>query len=250
MKIAIDGPAASGKSTLGEALARQLGYLYFDTGVMYRAITLAAIQRQIDVYDEIALTALAQRVLIEVTPPNVNDGRQYTVWLDSIDVTWLLREPRIDANVSIPSTYQGVRAEMVRQQRQIADKGNVVMVGRDIGTVVLPNADLKIYLDASVEERAMRRHQESLRRGEISDYPSVLAAMRRRDQLDSSRASSPLQPAQDAVIIDSTGRTVASIIAEVKQIIANKQAYISAAASDSAAGGNKANRKMGTTAVS
>ncbi|MCL4504646.1 MAG: (d)CMP kinase [Chloroflexi bacterium] len=239
MKIAIDGPAASGKSTLGEALARQLNYLYFDTGVMYRAITLAAIQRQIDLHDEIALTALAQQATIEVTPPSVNDGRQYTVWLDGVDVTWLLREPRIDVNVSIPSTYPGVREEMVRQQRWIADKGNVVMVGRDIGTVVLPDADLKIYLDATVEERAMRRHQESLRRGEISDYLSVLSAMRQRDLLDSSRESSPLQPALDAVIIDSTGRTSASIIAEVNQIIINRRAYVGMAASDSADDGDK-----------
>lgn len=223
MKIAIDGPAASGKSTLGEAIARELGYLYFDTGVMYRAITLAAIQRKIDVHDDAALTMLAQQVTIEVTPPTINDGRQYTVWLDGTDVTWQLREPLIDASVSIPSTYPGVRAEMVRQQRLIAGRGDVVMVGRDIGTVVLPDADLKIYLDATVEERAMRRHQESLNRGEASDYQSVLSAMRKRDQLDSSRESSPLLPAPDAVIIDSTGRSIASIIAAVKHIITGRQ---------------------------
>ncbi len=220
MKIAIDGPAASGKSTLGEALAARLGYLYFDTGVMYRAITLAAIQQHIDIRDEAALNALARQVNIEVTPPHVHDGRQYSVWLNGTDVTWQLRQPQIDANVSIPSTYPGVRQEMVRQQRLIAEKGNVVMVGRDIGTVVLPDADLKIYLDATVEERAMRRHRQALARSESSDYTSILAAMRKRDLLDSSREFSPLRAASDAVIIDSTGHAITEIISRVMQIIA------------------------------
>jgi cytidylate kinase len=223
MKIAIDGPAASGKSTLGAALAARLGYLYFDTGVMYRAVTLAVLQRHIDIRDMAAVTALAQQIKIEVTPPHVNDARQYTVWLDEQDVTWLLRQPDVDANVSIPSAYADVRREMVKQQRRIAERRNVVMVGRDIGTVVLPDADLKIYLDASVEERAHRRARELCMRGETVDEAQVLDAMRQRDLQDSSRAASPLMPAPDAMRIDSTHKSVDAIVDELLPLIEQRQ---------------------------
>ncbi len=222
MNIAIDGPAASGKSTLGEALAKSLAYLYFDTGVMYRAVTLAALQRGIALQDEAAITRLAQALSIEVTAAQAADTRQYTVLLDDVDVTWQIRQPQVDANVSVPSKYPGVRAEMVRQQRRIAANGNVVMVGRDIGTVVLPEADLKIYLVASVEERARRRHMEELSRGLTSNYESVLSDLRHRDHLDSTRQTSPLKPADDAVIIDSTNRTVADIAREILTWVAQK----------------------------
>jgi cytidylate kinase len=224
MKIAIDGPAASGKSTLGEALAKTLSYLYFDTGVMYRAVTLAVLQRGIDIQDEATVTSLSQTVSIEVVPAQVSDSRQYTVLLNTVDVTWQIRQPQVDANVSIPSQYPGVRTEMVRQQRRIAANGNCVMVGRDIGTVVLPNADLKIYLIASVEERARRRHQEALSHGLPSDYDDVLAELHNRDHLDSSRQTSPLRPAGDAVIIDSTNRSVADIVSEICERILRKSA--------------------------
>ena len=224
MKIAIDGPAASGKSTLGAALAQRLGYLYFDTGVMYRAVTLAVLQRHGDIKDALAVTHLAEQIKIEVTPPNhAPDARQYTVWLDGIDVTWQLRQPEIDANVSIPSAYPDVRREMVRQQRRIAGRGNVVMVGRDIGTVVLPDADLKIYLDATVEERALRRYNELIARSQPANYDQVLEAMRQRDLLDSSREASPLKPASDAIIIDSTHRPVEDILAQLEPIITRIQ---------------------------
>ncbi len=174
---------------------------------MYRAVTLAALRRGVPLRDEAAVADLARDVKIEVTPPHVGDGRQYTVWLDGADVTWELRAPEVDAGVSIVSAYAGVRVEMVRQQRRIAGQGRVVMVGRDIGTVVMPDADLKIYLDAGVEERARRRYEELRDRGEPADYEQVLAALRRRDELDSSRAHSPLRPAPDAIIIDSTRQT-------------------------------------------
>src|SRR5512140_3903838 len=134
MKIAIDGPAASGKSTLGAALAKRLGYLYFDTGVMYRAVTLAALLQRVDIGDPSAVLTIARMAQIEVNQPgNAKDDRQYTVLLDGDDVTWRLRQPDIDINVSIPSAYADVRDEMVRRQRRIAERGNVVMVGRDIG---------------------------------------------------------------------------------------------------------------------
>jgi cytidylate kinase len=136
--IAIDGPAASGKSTVGKALAERLGYLLFDTGVMYRAATLAALERGIDPGDEPAVTSVTESATIDIKPPTERDGRLYTVLLDSKDVTWAIRTPAVDANVSQVSTYAGVRRALTRQQRRIGAGGGVVMVGRDIGTVVLP----------------------------------------------------------------------------------------------------------------
>src|SRR5512138_564752 len=168
--IAIDGPAASGKSTIAEKLAADLGYLYFDTGVMYRAVTLAALQALHSVQDEQLVTEIADQVQIDVLPPRFNDGRLYDVLLDGADVTWAIRQPEVDQNVSQVSAYPGVRKAMTEQQRRIGQRGKVVMVGRDIGTVVLPEAELKIYLDASVEERARRRFEESVRRGQIATY--------------------------------------------------------------------------------
>lgn len=219
--IAIDGPAASGKSTLGAALAQKLGYLYFDTGVMYRAVTWAALKRGLDINDEQAVTQLAQELDIDVTEPTQADGRLCSVWCDGVDVTWATRTPEVDANVSAVSAYPGVRAAMVAQQRHIGQRGRVVMVGRDIGTVVLPDAPLKIYLDATAEERARRRFEEVCARGgETQSYEEILAAMKRRDAYDSSRATAPLKPAVDAVIVDSTNLDVAQVIARVEQLLA------------------------------
>lgn len=220
--VAIDGPVASGKSTVGERLARRLGYLYFDTGVMYRAVTWAALQRGIPIEDETQVTTLAQRLRIEVLPPTAEDGRQYTVLADGVDVTWAIRAPEVNAAVSIVSAYAGVREEMVRRQRLVASAGRVVMVGRDIGTVVLPDAGLKVYLDASVEERARRRWREMRARGERADYESVLMDLRRRDALDSGRTISPLRPASDAVIVDTTGLNVDQVVARVERLIRDK----------------------------
>ena len=217
--IAIDGPAASGKSTIGEALAQRLGYLYFDTGVMYRAVTWAALARGIPIADEAAVTALAERLHIDVIPPTVEDGRPYTVLADGEDVTWAIRTPEVDAHVSPVSAYAGVRQALVAQQRRIAANGRVVIVGRDIGTVVLPDADLKVYLDASVEERARRRWREMRERGETVDYEEVLAAMRRRDEMDSNRHISPLRPAADAVIVDTTGLSIEEVLARVARLV-------------------------------
>ncbi len=218
--IAIDGPAGAGKSTIGLGLARHLGFLYFDTGVMYRAVTLAALQRGIAPDDENAVSQLAENVLIEVLPPSVDDGRQYTVRLDGQDVTWAIRRPDVDAAVSVVSAFPRVRQAMVAQQRRVARDGNVVMVGRDIGTVVMPDADLKIYLDASVEARAWRRYRELESRGAPSRYADVLTSMKQRDELDTSRATSPLRPAKDAFVIDCThmdaGETLAHAIALVE----------------------------------
>ncbi len=205
--IAIDGPAASGKSTLGKRLAEHLGYLYLDTGVMYRAITWMALKRGVSVEDEKAVTQLAQNTRIDIQPPSVTDGRDADIIADGEDITWEIRKPEVEANVSLVSSYAGVRRALSEQQRRIGSKGRIVMVGRDIGTVVLPNADLKIYLEASVEERAKRRYREKLSRGEQTSYESVLEGVINRDEIDSSRALAPLKPAEDAHILNTNNLT-------------------------------------------
>ena len=217
--IAIDGPAASGKSTLGQRLAEALGYLYFDSGVMYRAVTWAALQGGIDFTDEAAITQLAEECQIDVRPPSRNDGRACDVVLDGVDVTWEIRRAEVDANVSVVSAYTGVRRALSGQQRRIGLRGRVVMVGRDIGTVVLPEADLKIYLDASAEERARRRFLELRARGEAADYSEILTAMKQRDAIDSTRAVAPLRQAEDAVLIDSDGRGIEEVLEIVKGLV-------------------------------
>jgi CMP/dCMP kinase len=208
--IAIDGPAASGKSTLALRLAAELDYLYFDTGVIYRAVTQAALQRRLDLQDEVAVTALAENTRIDIQPPSQSDGRPCDVLVEGQDVTWAIRATEVERHVSLVSAYPGVRAALTAQQRRVGQRGRVVMVGRDIGTVVMPDADLKIYLDASAEERARRRHQELLDRSQTTGYsgPSyeqILAEMRQRDLKDSSRAVAPLRPADDARILQSDG---------------------------------------------
>ena len=206
--IAIDGPAASGKSTLAQNLASVLGYLYFDTGVMYRAVTLAALKSGTLVKDEVAVTAITNELDLDVQPPSNDDGRQCDVLMNGKDVTWEIRTPAVDENVSQVSMYPGVRQAMTVRQREIGLRGAVVMVGRDIGTVVLPEAELKIYLDASVEARANRRYEESLQRGNPVEYDVILKRMRERDRLDSTRTLAPLRPADDAVILDSTNLSI------------------------------------------
>lgn len=217
--IAIDGPAASGKSTVAEKLAADLGYLYFDTGVMYRTVTLAALRRLNAVSGEAAVSDLAGTVKIDVRPPSVNDGRLYDVLLDGEDVTWAIRTPEVDRNVSQVSAYPVVRKEMTEQQRRIGGRGAVVMVGRDIGTVVFPDAHLKIFLDASVEERARRRYDETRLRGQEANYEEILEAMKRRDKMDSSRAIAPLRPAPDAVIVNTDGLDICAVLKKVKALV-------------------------------
>lgn len=205
--IALDGPAASGKSTVGRRLADTLGYLFFDTGIMYRAVTWIALNHDMDLHNEEAISSMAQSAQIDVRQPTQNDGRAFDVIVGGKDVTWDVRSGDVDSNVSLVSAYAGVRAALTEKQRRIGLRGKVVMVGRDIGTVVLPEADLKIYMDASAEERARRRYDEILERGEKADYNDILAKMIERDRLDSTRAVAPLRPADDAVIIDTDKMT-------------------------------------------
>lgn len=201
--IAIDGPAASGKSTIGLRLANTLGYLFFDTGVMYRAITWLALARGINIRDEAAVTQLAEEAQIDVAPASKPDGRVCDVLVDGQDITWEARNRRVDENVSIVAAYAGVRRALSQQQRRIGRRGKIVMVGRDIGTVVLPEADLKIYLDATAEERARRRYDEILARGGKTEYESILKRVIERDRIDSTRDVAPLKAAEDAVVLDS-----------------------------------------------
>ena len=213
--IAIDGPAASGKSTVAMILAEKLGFLYFDTGVMYRAATLAALQHDVAITDEERVTELVNKIDIDVRPPSSDDGRQYDVLLEGEDVTWDLRTRDVEAHVSLVSSYGGVRSALTAKQREIGMRGRVVMVGRDIGTIVLPDADLKIYLDATVEERAQRRHAELVARGTERSYEAVLGEMKRRDEIDSTREIAPLTAADDAVRIDSTAMSIDEVVDNV-----------------------------------
>ena len=213
--IAIDGPAASGKSTLGLKLANELGYLFFDTGVMYRAITWIVLDHHLDIMNEEAVTALAENSPIDVAPASKSDGRACDVLVAGKDITWETRLPEVDANVSVVSAYAGVRAALSRQQRRIGKRGKVVMVGRDIGTVVLPEADVKIYLDASAEERAKRRFDEMSARGAKVDYEDILAKVIERDRIDSTRDVAPLKAADDAIVVDSDKMNVEEVFDQV-----------------------------------
>lgn len=217
--IAIDGPAASGKSTIGLRLANALGYLFFDTGVMYRAVTWLALERGIDIQDEAAISALAQEAQIDVAPASRSDGRTSDVLVNGQDITWEARSPQVDANVSPVSAYRGVRSALTQQQRRIGQRGRIVMVGRDIGTVVLPEADLKIYLDASAEERARRRYAEIRARGAQADYAEILKKVRERDRIDSTRDVAPLKVADDAVVVDSDKLNADEVFAQVLALV-------------------------------
>ena len=216
--IAIDGPAASGKSTLGRRLADALGYLFFDTGVMYRAVTWLALQGGMDVHNETSVTALAENTQIEVLPASKPDGRVCDVIVDGKDITWAIRRPEVDANVSKVSTYRDVRRALSEQQRRIGLRGKVVMVGRDIGTVVLPEADLKIYLDASVQVRATRRYNENKVRGTELDYGDILDKVHQRDLIDSTRDLAPLRAAEDAVVIDSDNLSADEVFEQARRL--------------------------------
>ncbi len=216
--IAIDGPAASGKSTVGSKVADALDYLFFDTGVMYRAVTWTALQRGVDISDERAVSKIAKDVPIDVQPPSQDDGRACDVMVENEDITWACRKPEVDANVSAVASYAGVRAALSEQQRRVGLRGKVVMVGRDIGTVVIPEAKLKIYLDASAEERARRRYDEIIARGENANYAEILAKVKERDHVDSTRDLSPLRPAEDAVIIDSDNLDINQVFEKIIEL--------------------------------
>lgn len=220
--IAIDGTAASGKSTIGASLARSLDYLFFDTGVMYRAVTWAVLDRKIAVDDVEKISNLAESLLIDVVPYGPDDGRQYTVLVEGQDVTWEIRSPEVDQDVSQVSGYPRVRAALTAQQRRIAAGGSIVMVGRDIGTVVLPEAQLKIFMVASPEERARRRYQDALARGQQANYDEILAAIIERDEKDRTNPVSPMVPAHDAIIIETDNLSIKAVLEKLKRLLVDQ----------------------------
>lgn len=210
--IAIDGPAASGKSTVGRALAQRLGYRFIDTGLMYRAVTLLVIEGDIDISDESAIARTAESADIEV-------GER--VYVDGRDVTRLLHSSPVTERVSFVSQISPVRRAMVALQRRIAEEGRIVMAGRDIGTVVAPHAK-KVYLDAPASERVRRRHAELEDGGRTMTVSAVRAELEQRDRLDSQRCDSPLKAAEDAVVVDTSGLNLEQVVDAVLQGIAQE----------------------------
>lgn len=217
--ISIDGPGAVGKTTIGRLLAKRLGLLFVDTGVMYRALTWTAIERGLDVSDEESLVSLARGLRIDIIRvPGAGDENPERVVADGRDVSDEIKRPEVDRQVSIVSRYRGVREAMVAQQRALATGAGVVMVGRDIGTVVLPDAALKIYLTASPDERARRRYQELRGLGASVEQTSILSDLVRRDKIDSERKESPLRPAPDSRLIDTTHLTLEQVVNRVLEL--------------------------------
>ncbi|MGM0127695.1 (d)CMP kinase [Enterococcus sp. AZ151] len=218
ISIAIDGPASSGKSTVAKILAKQLNYVYCDTGAMYRAITYLALQNQIDIQAEEPLVALCVNHTISFQ--QAENGQR--VFIDGHEVTKAIRQPDVTNAVSAVSKHVKVREEMVALQQKIGQAGGVVMDGRDIGTAVLPKAEVKIFLVASVEERAERRFKENQEKGIETDFETLKAEIERRDYLDSTREVSPLVQASDAVKIDTTGLTIEEVVAAIQNVIKQK----------------------------
>ncbi|AKM19457.1 (d)CMP kinase [Geobacillus sp. FSL K6-0789] len=215
INIAIDGPAAAGKSTVAKLIARRLSYVYIDTGAMYRALTYRALQCGVDVHDEQALLSLLRHTHIELQP----SPQGQLVFVNGEDVTDIIRGEAVTNAVSFVAQHPLVREEMVARQRAMAKGGGVVMDGRDIGTNVLPNAEVKIFLKASVEERARRRHEENIARGFPSDFETLKEEIARRDRLDSERETAPLRKAPDAVEIDTTSLSVEEVAARIMEVV-------------------------------
>jgi len=220
--IAIDGPAGAGKTVVGRAVAERLGYLFLDTGAMYRAVAYLALKRDIRVDDEAGMIELAGATDVDVRSGGPANGRPYTVLADGEDVTWQIRSPEVDATVSPVSAIAGVRRAMVLLQARIAGRGRCVLVGRDIGTVVLPDADLKVYLTASLAERVRRRLQEVRARGQHPDKAEVRAGIVQRDELDSGRAASPLRVAEGAHVLDTSDLTIAQVVDRIVALAEGK----------------------------
>ena len=213
--IAIDGPTASGKSSVGYLVAERLGYLFLDTGATYRALTWLALQRGVHLEDEEGLVRLAAQVDMKLGPPAAGSSERCTIWVDGEDLTSVLRRPDVETGVSLVSRVPQVRRAMVAVQRRLASRRRVVMAGRDIGTVVLPSADLKVYLDASVEERARRRQEEMAALGKPFSESDVRRRILRRDAIDSEREDSPLRAAEDAIVINTDGLNQKQVVEKI-----------------------------------
>ena len=218
LKIAIDGPASSGKSTVAKLLAEEFNLLYVDTGAMYRSLTYAALQTDTPVHDEEKLVDLLDQTKISFK--RVAKGQ--LVYVNDQEVTNQIRENDVTNNVSMVSSFEKVREELVHQQREIAKDSGVVMDGRDIGTVVLPRADVKIFLVASVEERAERRYLENKEKGIASSLEKIKEEIQVRDEFDSNRKVSPLKQAEDAILLDTTSLSIIEVVQKCKDIIETK----------------------------
>lgn len=216
--IAIDGPAGSGKSSTARLLAARLGFTYLDTGAMYRSVTLAAMEERIDLKDEARVTDIAGKVKIEIVPGENEDG----IFLDGKDATLLIRETRIDAGVSLVSSYKEVREKMVEFQRRFAQKADVVAEGRDMGTVVFPDADLKIFLVADLQTRAFRRYRQLDGVGITTSIEEQTASLSSRDLFDSGRDHSPLIKAKDAIEINTTDMTLKGQVEKAYELACEK----------------------------
>lgn len=210
IQIAIDGPAGAGKSTIAKLIAKELNYVYIDTGAMYRAITLKAIKQNINLQDEEAFKAILD------TKFQFIDGHLH---MDDIDVSDQIRTHKVSNNVSLVSSYLSVRKQCVKIQREIAQSNNIVMDGRDIGYKVLPNADFKFFLTASIEERAQRRYKDNKKRGIKSDFEILKQKIAERDHLDSTREHSPLKPANDAIILDTSHLSIEQVVETITNTI-------------------------------
>jgi len=218
--IAIDGPAAVGKSTMGKIIARELGFLYIDTGAIYRAITWKVLKNNINAYDEDMISNLVSNICITIERANsksLND--YYHIFVDGEDVTEEIRNPRIDQNVSQIAKLPKIRKQLIYLQRKLAEKGNIVMEGRDIGSVILPQADIKFYFTAPEEERIKRRYKELTNKGYSIDYEVVKKQIAQRDEIDSKRKYAPLIKAKDAILVDSTEKSIEEVKDKVLTII-------------------------------
>ncbi|PAB00576.1 (d)CMP kinase [Enterococcus canintestini] len=218
INIAIDGPASSGKSTVAKILAKDYGFIYTDTGAMYRSVTYLAIKHGVAFSDAKSLVNLIHQY--PITFKQTEEGQ--LVFIDGEDVSQAIRQPDVTNNVSEVSAHELVRKELVKQQQIIAENGGVVMDGRDIGTAVLPNAQVKIFLVASVLERAQRRYKENQTKGIQTDFETLKAEIEKRDYIDSHREVSPLKQAKDAVLIDTTGKSIEDVVATIKTVVKDK----------------------------
>ena len=218
INIAIDGPASSGKSTVAKILAKDYGFIYTDTGAMYRSVTYLAIKHGVAFSDAKSLVNLIHQY--PITFKQTEAGQ--LVFIDGEDVSQAIRQPDVTNNVSEVSAHELVRKELVKQQQIIAENGGVVMDGRDIGTDVLPNAQVKIFLVASVLERAQRRYKENQTKGIQTDFETLKAEIEKRDYIDSHREVSPLKQAKDAVLIDTTGKSIEDVVATIKTVVKDK----------------------------
>jgi len=215
ISIAIDGPAAAGKSTVAKVVAKKLSYVYIDTGAMYRAITYAALEQKVDIENEEKLMEVVKNVNIEFQ----QGENTQLVFLNGQDVSEVIRTPDVTNRVSIVAKHRLVREEMVRRQQELAEKGGVVMDGRDIGTHVLPDAEVKIFMLASVEERAERRHLENINKGFDSNLEQLQEEIAQRDKLDSEREVSPLKKADDALELDTTSLSIEEVVQKIMSIV-------------------------------